>query len=108
LIREEKLGLLESLVLEVLENWFWYNVTYREATHATKAIKMGYSWKIGNGGKVRFWEDCWFGTCSLAIQYWKLYSIINYQGKSVRDAWDGHHLRFTFRRTIDSRTIALW
>jgi hypothetical protein len=26
----------------------------------------------------------------------------------VRDAWDGHHLRFTFRRTVDSRTMALW
>jgi hypothetical protein len=31
LIREEKLGLLESLVLEVLKNWFWHNITYREA-----------------------------------------------------------------------------
>jgi hypothetical protein len=29
------LGLLESLVLEVLEKWFRYNVTYCEATHAT-------------------------------------------------------------------------
>jgi hypothetical protein len=82
---------------------FWRGVMW-----AAKAAKMSYSWKISNGGKVRFWEDCWFGTCSLAIQYWKLYSIINEQGKLVRDAWDGHHLRFTFRRTIDSRTMALW
>jgi hypothetical protein len=26
----------------------------------------------------------------------------------VRDAWDGHHLRFTFKRTVDSRLMALW
>jgi hypothetical protein len=32
LIREEKLGLLESLVLEVLKNWFWHNVAYHEET----------------------------------------------------------------------------
>jgi hypothetical protein len=30
---------------------------------------MGYRWRIRNGRKVRFWEDLWFGTCSLAIQF---------------------------------------
>jgi hypothetical protein len=69
---------------------------------------MGYRWKICNDRKVRFWEDCWFGTCSLAIQFWEVYSIINEHGKTVRDAWDGHHLRFTFKRTVDSRLMALW
>jgi hypothetical protein len=39
LIREEKLGLLESLVLEVLKNWFWHNVTYREANTSNQLIK---------------------------------------------------------------------
>jgi hypothetical protein len=38
---------------------------------------MGYSWHIGNGKKVRFWEDYWLGSSSLAIQYWKLYRIVN-------------------------------
>jgi hypothetical protein len=45
LIREEQLGLLESLVLEVLERWFQRNVTYREASRAinqSNAIDMGY------------------------------------------------------------------
>jgi hypothetical protein len=44
---------------------------------------MGYRWKIGNGRKVRFWEDLWFSTCSLAIQYWEIYSIINEQGAQL-------------------------
>jgi hypothetical protein len=39
LIREEKLGLLESLVLEVLKNWFWHNVTYHEANTNYQSIK---------------------------------------------------------------------
>jgi hypothetical protein len=64
--------------------------------------------EIGNGRRVRFWEHLSFGTCSLAIQYWEIYSIINELGKSVSGAWDGHHLKFTFRRTVDSRTMALW
>jgi hypothetical protein len=36
----------------------------------------------------------WFGTCSLAIQFWEIYSITNEQGCSMRDAWDGLHLKF--------------
>jgi hypothetical protein len=38
LIREEKFGLLESLVLEVLKNWFWHNVTYREENTSNQSI----------------------------------------------------------------------
>jgi hypothetical protein len=44
----------------------------------------------------------------LAIRYWDIYSIVNEKGCSVREAWDGQHPRFTFRRTVDSWTIALW
>jgi hypothetical protein len=43
---------------------------------AAKASKMGYMWKIGDGRNVRFWEDQWFGSCSLAIQFWEVYSIV--------------------------------
>jgi hypothetical protein len=39
LIHDEKLGLLESLVLEVLKNWFCHNVTYREANKSNQSIK---------------------------------------------------------------------
>jgi hypothetical protein len=45
LIREEQLGLLESLVLEVLQRWFRRKVTYRETSRAinqSNAIDMGY------------------------------------------------------------------
>jgi len=51
---------------------FWKGVLW-----ASKAAKLGVSWKIGNGHSVRFWEDHWFGNCSLAIQYWDLYMIAN-------------------------------
>jgi hypothetical protein len=26
----------------------------------------------------------------------------------MREAWDDLHLRFTFKRTVDSRTVNLW
>jgi hypothetical protein len=53
---------------------------------ATKVAKMGFKWNIGIGYKVKFWEDHWFGSCSLAIQFWDLYVIVNEQGKKVSEA----------------------
>jgi hypothetical protein len=44
----------------------------------------------------------------LVTQYWNIYSIINEQGKTVRDVWDGVNLRFTFRSTISSDVMAQW
>jgi hypothetical protein len=41
--------------------------------------KMGYRWNTGNGEKVLFYSDVWFGSCSFAILYWDLYNIANEQ-----------------------------
>jgi hypothetical protein len=38
LIHDKKLELLESLVLEVLKNWFWHNITYHEANTSNQSI----------------------------------------------------------------------
>jgi hypothetical protein len=62
----------------------------------------------GEWGKNHFWEDQWFGSCSLAIQFWNLYSIVNEHGKTLKEAWDGDSLKFTFRRTVDRRTLEQW
>jgi hypothetical protein len=82
---------------------FWKGVVW-----AAKAAKLGFRWHIGNDRKVRFWEDLWVGTCSLAIQYWNVYSIINEQGKTIREAWDGVNLKFTFMRTVSSEIMNQW
>jgi hypothetical protein len=39
LIHEEKLGLLENLVLKVLEKWFRHNISYREANTSNQSRK---------------------------------------------------------------------
>jgi hypothetical protein len=69
---------------------FWKGVIW-----AAKAAKIGYRWQVGNGRRIRFWEDLWVGICSLVIQYWSLYSIVNEQGKSISEVWDGENLRLT-------------
>jgi hypothetical protein len=63
---------------------------------------MGYRWKIGNGKKIRLWEDNWLGSSSLAIQFWPLYRIVNEKGKTIADLRDGVNLKCTFRRNISN------
>lgn len=75
---------------------------------AAKAVKMGYRWKIGNGQRVKFWEDNWLGNSSLAIQYWDVYVLVNEKNKTVQELWDGVDLRCTFRRIVDDNLLRKW
>jgi hypothetical protein len=82
---------------------FWKGVLW-----AVKAAKMGYQWKVGDGEKVKFWEDHWFGTCSLAIQYWEVYFLVNEQNRTFVELWDGETLKVTFRRCFDHNLVLQW
>lgn len=73
-----------------------------------QALKFGYRWKIGSGAKVRFWEDTWFGTSPLSVQFWPIYSICNEQTKSVCEVWDENQLKLTFRRNFDDTLMEQW
>jgi hypothetical protein len=73
---------------------------------AARAASVGYRWKIGNGKRVRFWEDNWLGHSSLAVQFWDLYIVVNGETGNVADLWDGHNLKCTFRRTVDSHLVS--
>jgi hypothetical protein len=82
---------------------FWKGVMW-----AARVAKMGYRWKVGNGKKIRFWEDVWIGSSSLAIQYWEIYCIVNEQNHTIAEIWDGTHLKCSFRRCVDRRLYQLW
>jgi hypothetical protein len=73
-----------------------------------KAAQMGFRWKIGNGEKVKFWEDNWLGNSSLSIQYWDIYILVNEKTQSVFNLWDGTNLKCTFRRCVDDRLMNPW
>jgi hypothetical protein len=75
---------------------------------AAKAAKVGYQWKVGDGRNIKFWEDHWFGSCSLAIQYLEAYFLVNEQNKTIADLWDGSSLKVTFRRCFDHRLMLQW
>lgn len=52
------------------------------------AAKMSFRWKIGDGKRVKFWEDNWLGSSSLAIQYWDVYVLVQEESETVFDLWD--------------------
>jgi hypothetical protein len=78
---------------------FWQGVMW-----ATKVVRLGYRWKMGNGKRIRFWEDLWLGS----IQFWKLYCIVNKKCMIIVELWDEAELRCTFRRCLDHRLMRLW
>jgi hypothetical protein len=63
---------------------------------------------VGDGKRVRLWKDQWFGTCSLAIQFWDIYSTFNEHGKTISESWDVTNLRFSFRRTVNRALMIQW
>lgn len=69
---------------------------------------MGFIWKIGNGRNIKFWEDNWLGSYSIAIQYWELYRIVNEQMITIPDLWDVSNLKCTFRKLVDNRLMSQW
>ena len=75
---------------------------------AAHAAKVGYRWKVGKGTKVLFWEDIWFGQCSLAVIFWDLYIIANEQHCTIDSVWDGSNLKITFRRTVTPALFDRW
>ena len=55
-----------------------------------------------------FWEDWWFGNCSLATQFWDLYIIADQQNVDVADVWDSSDLKLSFRRGVNENQMQEW
>jgi hypothetical protein len=73
-----------------------------------QAVKFGYGWTAGDGKKIRFWEDCWFGTSPLSIQFWEIYSVCNENCQTISEVWDGCRLKLTFRRNFSLKMMEQW
>jgi hypothetical protein len=82
---------------------FWKGVMW-----AAESVKFGYRWKVGDGTKIRFWEDTWFGTSPLAVQFFDLYIVCNEQNKTISQIWDGNTLMLTFRRNFPPALMQKW
>jgi hypothetical protein len=63
---------------------------------------------VGDGTKIRFWEDTWFGTSPLSVQFWDIYIICNEQMDTLNQVWDGERLKLSFRRNFSSSLMERW
>lgn len=75
---------------------------------ASRAVKMGYKWHVGNGKSIKNWKDVWFGNCPLATQYWDIYFVSNQQNQTIAELWDGNEIRGNLRRTFTGEMMAQW
>jgi hypothetical protein len=82
---------------------FWNGVLW-----AAKSLKFGFRWSVGDGSKIRFWEDTWFGTAPLAVQFWDLYSICNQVGIPLAQVWDGVEVQLSFMRNFSGPMFHRW
>uniref|UniRef100_A0A0R0LAM0 N(6)-L-threonylcarbamoyladenine synthase n=1 Tax=Glycine max TaxID=3847 RepID=A0A0R0LAM0_SOYBN len=49
-------------------------------------IQRGLTWKVGNGAKIKFWEDVWsYGDTPLLAKYPRLYLISDQQNKNIQE-----------------------
>ena len=75
---------------------------------AAKALKFGYRWVGEDGKKIRFWEDIWFGTSPLSVQFWPLYSICHQHCVTLAEVWDNVEIKLTFRRVFTTYMMEQW
>jgi hypothetical protein len=63
---------------------------------------------MGDGKRIHFLEDIWFGNSSLATPFCPLYVVNNEQGASLGDIWEGRVLKLAFRRSVSDQNMRLW
>ena len=55
---------------------------------------------VGNGNTTRFWEDSWLGGTPLALQYPRLYNIVQRKEAFIGTILGSVPLNIQFRRTL--------
>ena len=75
-------------------------------------LKGGLTWKVGNGAKIKFWEDDWsFGDTPLLAKYPRLYLIsdqhhnyIQEMGQQMDKGWEWN---FKLRRHLFDKELEM-
>jgi hypothetical protein len=60
---------------------------------------------VGDGRKIRFWKDTWFGSTPLAYQFWDMYCVCNEKTKTMTEIWIQGELILSFRRTFTDQMM---
>ncbi|PNT69431.1 hypothetical protein BRADI_3g55256v3, partial [Brachypodium distachyon] len=63
---------------------------------------------VGNGKRTRFWEDEWWGRCSFAVKFPRLYNLTFSSEISVHTVFPEGWSSIRFRRTLVGETLTQW
>jgi hypothetical protein len=82
-------------VLPIGGSQFWRGL------HKIKyTCQKGLKYVVGNGRKVRFWEDVWLGECPLKLRFNRLYEISREQKWVVAKVLERGEINLSFRRRL--------
>ena len=75
-------------------------------------VTGGLTWKVGNGAKIKFWEDVWsYGDTPLLAKYPRLYLISDQQNKNIQEMGqqtdNGWEWNFKWRRHLFDRELGM-
>jgi hypothetical protein len=71
------------------------------------SFRLG-KFSIGDGLKIRFWEDRWLGITTLREQYPPLYNIIHHKGDTIAKVMETSPPNVTFRRDLSRQRLIDW
>jgi hypothetical protein len=64
---------------------------------------------VGNGARIRFWEDCWIDPTPLCLRFPRLYRLCFSQSALIQNRWERSSQYsgwgFDFRRNLNDREI---
>jgi hypothetical protein len=70
--------------------------------------QKGLKYVVGNGRKVRFWEDVWLGECPLKLRFNRLCKISREQKWVVAKVLERGEINLSFRRRLGELEIKEW
>ena len=73
---------------------------WKDIRREAQQLKQDCNLMLSDGGRIRFWEDKWFGEIPPCDQFPTLYAVAASKGAKVGEVWDtmrgegGWNLRF--------------
>ena len=67
-----------------------------------------FTWILGNGNKILFWEDCWFEDSPLMGKFSRLYSLSKLKEHSVSSFIQSWFTSYSTKDNIWRRTLRAW
>ena len=63
---------------------------WKEISKETTQLKQNCAFELGNGSRVRFWEDAWCDETPLCLSFPSLFEVTRSKGAKVMEFWEGY------------------